>query len=122
MHLGYLAFPASEEALMLRNSHAFRIEMFVLRNDDSSYSLVALSARASGAGLRAKVQGPYQTRALAVAARSAIANELIARRFEVDADGHPFWRVRAQREIREVRNKRQENIPDCRFDPNDVYW
>jgi len=109
--------------LSLRDSQQFRVEMHILQNDDTSCSLVALSGKeAARSGLRTKIQGPYQVRELAVAARAAIAQALIRSGYQVlNEEVPPQWSLFAQREIRQIRELRRRNTPDCGFDPKDVY-
>lgn len=120
MFLRYLNSAPEAEALVLRNDGAWRVELFLLRNNDDSFSLVALSGQEASQAERVKLQGPYQYRDVAVAARSAIARELIAADFVVADTAHPQWRVMAQRHINTLRAQRAENTPDCHFDPKDV--
>lgn len=121
MHLNYLPAAPQAEVLVLRNERGWRIELFVLGNDDQSYSLLAVSGEeASRQGARVKFQGPYQIRELALAARSAIAAQLQKSGFAIESEAIACWRLQAQREIRLLRNTRKDNYPDCRFNPDDV--
>ena len=43
VHLRYLESAPQAEVLLLQNQQQWRVELFVLRNNDHSYSLVALS-------------------------------------------------------------------------------
>ncbi|MFT5604719.1 MAG: hypothetical protein ACI9G5_001680 [Paracoccaceae bacterium] len=121
MYLRYLESAPQAEALLLRNEQCWRVELFVLRNNDDGYSLVALSGREQAQAEREKTQGPYQTRAQALAARSAVAAQLQDSGFTIDEMTSTLWRLQAQRKIKELRALREHNSPDCRFDPDDVY-
>ena len=121
MFLRYLKSAPDAEALLMRNNQAWCVEVFVLRNNDDSYSLVALSGVAGARARRRKLQGPFQTRDQALASRSAVAQQLQDTGFTIDTDALPQWRLSAQRMIRELREERRQGSPDCRFDPKDVY-
>lgn len=117
----YLESAPETEALLLRNEQRWRVELFVLRNNDDSFSLVALSGSEQVQAERVKIQGPYQVRAQALGARSAVAAQLLDAGFVIDEVSSTQWRLLAQRNINEVRALRQQNTPDCRFNPEDVY-
>lgn len=121
MHLSYMESAPQAEVLLLQNQQHWRVELFVLRNNDDSYSLVALSGHEQPQAERVKSQGPYATRDQALGARSAVAAQLQTSGFTVDSASSPHWRLQAQRNIREIRTRRQCNTPNCRFDPRDVY-
>lgn len=121
MHLRYLDSTPQAEALIMRNEQSWRVELFVLRNNDDSYSLIALSGDEGAHAERVKVQGPYPSCPQAVAARSAVAVQLQEFGFTIDELSTARWRLQAQRKIREVRELRMQNAPDCSFDPRDVY-
>ncbi len=123
MHLRYLDVSPRGEALILGNPADWQVELFVLANDDDSYSLVALSGQAgSGAPEKTKLQGPYQMREQALAARSAIAALLLEGEHRILPEAVPHWRMAAQRAIRELRDLRLRYFTDCSFDPQDVYF
>jgi len=121
VYLRYLETAPQAEVLLLRNTQLWRAELFVLRNNDDSYSLIALSGDEGAHAERIKVQGPYPSRPQAVAARSAVAVQLQDFGFTIDELSTARWRLQAQRKIREVRELRIQNAPDCSFDPQDVY-
>ncbi len=121
MYLRYLESAPQSGVLRLDNKRGWCVELYILRNDDDSHSLVALSGRPQVQAERVKLQGPYPVRAQALAARSAVAAQLEVAGFSVNEKGSPQWRLQAQREIRAVRELRQQNTPDCSFDPRDVY-
>lgn len=121
MHLSYLDAVQNGDALQLQNAQNWRVELFVLENEDASCSLIALSGHAAGLVERSKMQGPYPSQEQALAARSAIAAQLIQAGFELEQHTVPHWRLNAQRAIRELRTCRQSHTPDCTFDPKDVY-
>lgn len=122
MQLHYLPGDCDDELLILANAQQWRIEMYVLANHDDTFSLVALAGKRDLVNQKIKLQGPYQDRAEALAARSAIACSLHSSGF-VSADPDTAqWRVAAQRAIREVRDAHRSYTTDCRFDPDDVYF
>ena len=121
MQLRYPLVSAEHDTLLLENRDGWRVEMYILQNNDESYSLVALSGQSGGAVERTKLQGPYLSRAVAHAACSAVENVLLNQGFAEENASHPQWRLAAQREIRTLRVTREQNTPDCRFDPKDVY-
>lgn len=98
-----------------------RIELFILANEDTSFSLVLLSGKNGSAADREKLQGPYELRDQAVAARSAIIQSLQAREFKLAANEIPQWQLLAQSIIRNLRHERLNYVVDCSFDPDDVY-
>lgn len=123
MKLRYSGAMPETEGVLLTNRCGWRVEMFVLANNDSTWTLVALSGDAEPlcrAVPRQKLQGPYEIRDQAIAARSAIALALVDQGFGVNTADHLQWRIVAQRAVREVRRLRQAHAPDCRFDPKDV--
>lgn len=120
MYLRYLESAPQSEALLMQNGREWRVELYVLANNDHSYSLVALSGSEQLAAERVKVQGPYSMRAQALAARSAIAAELQQAGYHMNNNDTTQWRLQAQGEIRRVRELRERHRPDCRFDPKDV--
>lgn len=122
MHLQYLQSDSGGEVLVLGNDRQWRIEMYVLANDDDTFSLVALAGKESLVNEKIKVQGPYQDRSEAVAARSAIAGSLVSDGFSEGDYGLAQWRIAAQRAIREVRDAHRSFTTDCRFNPDDVYF
>jgi len=113
--------PDSEALLVTRNTTQC-IELYVLANRDNTFSLVALAGELGRSPSREKLQGPYQTRAQAVAARAAVVQQLLEREYALALTATPRWRLDAQRAIRVVRESRQRNAPDCSFNPNDVYF
>lgn len=120
MFLRYLDAAPQGEALVLRNANNWRVELLVLYNNDDSCSLVALSGNNGAGADKVKLQGPYQHRDVALAARSAVAAQLLESGFTIDEDALSQWRVMAQRYIKELRTRRALHTPDCSFDPKDV--
>lgn len=121
MRLRYPLVSPEHDQLLLENRDGWRVEMYVLRNNDESFSLVALSGLSGGAVERIKCQGPYLSRPLAHAAYSAIFDVLLEDGFAKADSLYPQWRLRAQREIRGIRETRQRYQTPCPFDPKDVY-
>lgn len=119
MYLRYSKAIADTAAVVLTRG-GLRIEIFVLANNDTSYTLVALSGPEDDCHQRSKLQGPYQLRDQALAARSAVVAALQDKGFVVSGHAHSQWRLSAQRCIRAVRQLRQQHVTDCRFDPKDV--
>lgn len=123
MRLRYSSDIPDGEGVLLTNGGGWRVEIYVLANNDPTWTLVALSG-ASEAGPqtcpRQKLQGPYESRDQAMAARSAIALALIDQGFTLNAVDFLRWRIDAQRCVRDVRVAREQHAPDCRFDPKDV--
>lgn len=111
---------SSHEVLILENSRSWRIEMQMRRNEDQSYTLVALSGISSKPAELSKLQGPYQTRQQASAARNAIAIELLNKDFKALDNEHSIWSLQAQKAIQKVRQQRSENQVNYDFHPDDV--
>lgn len=122
MYLDYLNDDASAEVLVLNNAQDWRIEMFVLANEDDTFSLIALAGKWRQRHDKIKLQGPFQQRREAQAARSAIARSLLADGFVAEKTPLPQWRLAAQSAIRGVREAHRNHRTDCHFDPGDVYF
>ncbi|WP_317928749.1 hypothetical protein [Halioxenophilus sp. WMMB6] len=88
-------------------------------SSDKSYTLIAFSRVADSE--RIARQGPYTTRAQAVAARTAIINELLRLGYEV-AESQPLWELKAQQEISRIRQTKSQSGGNYAFDPKDVFF
>ncbi len=115
-----LTIDTRQQVLILKNSRNWRIEMQLRRNEDQSYTLVAMSGIGSKPAELSKLQGPYQTKQQASAARSAIAVQLLEKNFEVLNNEHSIWSLQAQKAIQKVRLQRQQSQGDFDFHPDDV--
>lgn len=127
MHLSYLDSVPGSAVLLLSNGNCWRIELYILGNnqdnrEEETFSLVALSGREQAPPGRIKTQGPYQCREEAKAARSAIAASLLQVGFRIEGQAPAQWRIDAQRTIRELRECHRLYSTDCSFDPDDVYF
>ncbi|GAB3110624.1 hypothetical protein G8770_20985 [Aestuariicella hydrocarbonica] len=119
MKLQYDSQPGTE-TLILENERLWRVEMFLKRNEDDTYSLVALSGINSRPAELTKLQGPYQILEQGVAARSAIARQLQNKGFSVQIDQHSIWQLQAQKAIQSVRQQRADSQGNYAFHPDDV--
>jgi len=115
-----LKIDTNQNVLILENSRNWRIEIQLRRNEDQSYTLVAMSGIGGKPAELSKLQGPYQTRPQASAARSAIAVQLLEKDFVVLNNDHSIWSLQAQKAIQKVRLLRQQNQGDFDFHPDDV--
>lgn len=121
MYLHYLDKSPNQNTLLLNRADQRCVELCILSNDDDSFSLVAMSGDTGQQPEKLKIQGPYQFRDQAVAARSAIAASLLKAGFSIDEDSPARWRLAAQRSIRELRASRHQHAVDCAFDPDNVF-
>ncbi|MAZ88725.1 MAG: hypothetical protein CL693_13885 [Cellvibrionaceae bacterium] len=94
--------------------------MQLKRNEDETYTLIAMSGVSSQPAELSKLQGPYQTFQQGIAARSAIAEQLIRKDFSVLKDQHSIWTLQAQKAIQTVRRQRIDNQGNYDFHPDDV--
>lgn len=122
MRLRYHRTVCTAEGMLLINDRCWRVEMYVLANNDATYSLVALAGGDRVLPEKLKIQGPYQNREEAIAARAAIAASLVAKGFAETSSVVSRWRLNAQRTIRGLREAHRANSTACRFDPKDVYF
>lgn len=131
-----LHYPSSHtqmaDVLVLENARGWRIEMYLKANQvpdsqalkpahsSSSYSLIALSGVSHLPAELNKAQGPYETREQASAARSAIAQQLLNKDFEVQHKAEGIWSLQAQKAIRQMRAERNQHQGNYHFHPDDV--
>ncbi len=94
--------------------------MRLARNEDETYTLIAMSGLVNRPAELSKLQGPYQTLQQGIAARSAIAEQLIRKGFSMLKDQHAIWRLQAQKAIQTVRRQRIDNQGNYDFHPDDV--
>jgi hypothetical protein len=113
---------ASAAPVIMENSRGWRIEMVIKANEDESHSLIAQSGLTNKPAELSKLQGPYQTQDQAVAARAAIADQLINKGFQFLDKVEPMWSLQAQGAIKRLRQQRQDNTGNYSFDPNDVFF
>ena len=96
-----------------------RVELWLLPNEDLTYSMVGISGTDEALPAKQKLQGPYHTRAQAIAARTAITQALENSGFHID-NGEPIWSLAAQKLIREIRSSRIASQGNYEFSPDDV--
>ncbi len=121
MYLHYLDTSPTQKTLLLNSVGQRCVELCILPNEDDSFSLVAMAGETGKQPAKLKVQGPFQFRDQAVAARSAIAASLLKVGFSIDEHSPSQWRLAAQRIIRELRLSRHQHSVDCEFDPDNVF-
>lgn len=122
MHLNYADNASDAEVVVFTSAQLWRIELYILANHDTTFTLVALAGQDCQSNCKLKLQGPYQDRREAVAARSAIASHILSDGLCLAKSAVPQWRLAAQRAIREVREAHRSHAIDCHFDPDDVYF
>lgn len=128
MYLQYADDVPGATLVALCNTQQHRVELYILANSDeqadgdSRCSLVAVAGRPGEHAERVKLQGPYENRAQALAARAAIVQQLQARDYSCQDSPQPCWRLTAQRAIRELRSNHKATQGDYRFKPEDVYF
>lgn len=111
---------ADRDTLILQNERGWRIEMQMRRNEDDSYTLVAMSGLNDKPAELSKLQGPYQTRDQGIAARTAIAIQLLRKDFQLQSQQHSIWAIQAQKAIQKVRSQRIASQGNYDFHPDDV--
>ena len=112
---------ANAAPVIMENTRGWRIEMVIKANEDESHSLIAQSGLTNKPAELSKLQGPYQTQDQAIAARAAIAEQLINKGFQLLDKVEPMWSLQAQGAIKRLRQQRQDNTGNYSFDPNDVF-
>ena len=111
---------ADRETLILQNARGWRVEMQLRRNEDDSHTLIAMSGLSDKPAELSKLQGPYQTRDQGIAARAAIAIQLLRKEFQLHPEQHSIWSVQAQKAIQKVRSQRIASQGNYDFHPDDV--
>lgn len=115
-----LAHDLDLDVLILENARGWRIEMHLRRNEDESFTLVAMSGIRDKPAELSKLQGPYENRQQACAARRAIAIQLLEKGFAAQDNDHSIWSLQAQKAIQNVREQRTINRGNYDFHPDDV--
>lgn len=115
-----LALDSTLKVLILENTRGWRIEIQLRANEDSSFTLVAMSGIHSKPAELSKLQGPYESRQQACAARRAIAIQLLDKGFKAMEHEHSIWNLQAQKAIQKVREQRKLNRGNYDFHPDDV--
>lgn len=100
--------------LLLRQSH--RIELHLSSLDSELSCITMLAGPDQGRPEVHRQQGPYHSRQQALAAISAIANELTRLHYS-QREVPLIWQVPAQRLVRQNRKQRQQHRVDSRFIP-----
>lgn len=122
MRLRYEKTVSSDSSpVVLEGGDNFRIELHIRCEDDGTATLIAV------AGLdnllrpeKLLQQGPYQVHDQAVAARRAIAAELIDDGYHI-VDRHSVWSLAVQRSIRESRARKRVTRANYDFKAEDVF-
>ena len=113
---------ASPDPVVLLGGNNCRVELHLRQHGDATATLVALSGRDGQAPSgKAVQQGPYQSYDQAVAARRAIAGELLDDGFSLADDQQPLWSMTVQRLINQLRLDAAARSVDYRFKPEDVF-
>ncbi len=109
-----------QNPVILENERHWHIEMQLKRNEDETYTLIAMSGVRQRPAELSKLQGPYQTLQQGIAARSAIVEQLVTKGFSVLKDAHSIWAIQAQKAIQSVRRQRIDSQGNYDFHPDDV--
>jgi hypothetical protein len=107
--------------LVLVDSNQHRIEFYRKRNDDETYTLVALSGHYCQFPTREKCQGPYYHSAQLLGITSAITAQLCDQGYQVRTDLAAIWPLVAQRISNEKQVVRNANMASYQFKEEDVY-
>ncbi len=97
------------QTLVLINARGLRIELILKRNDETTYSLIAMSGISHMPAELVKGQGPYQTLDEGIAARKAIADQLLNKGFLLQDDAFSIWPIQAQKVIQTLRKERKNS-------------
>jgi len=116
MRLNYASLPAHGTSLVLVAACGKRIELFVKPMEGGLFTLVALGGISNELPHKVKSQGPYHRLQQAQGAANAIINALTSRGYCVSEQLNQ-WSIAAQREIRKIRKKRNDNLPNYTFEP-----
>lgn len=108
------------DTLVLENERHWRIEMQLKRNEDNTYTLIAMSGISGKPAALTKLQGPYVNKDQGLAARSAIAAQLYPKGFNTITNSHSIWSLQAQKAIQNVRQQRTDSQGNYDFHPDDV--
>ena len=118
MKLNYDASPAQqaqqERRVMLSGLH--RIEFHICCIEEGLFALIMLAGEDQQTPSRCKRQGPFHSRAQALAAINAIASELLTQGYKI-SESPAIWRLQAQAQLRENRKGREEFQVNTDFVP-----
>lgn len=121
MHLNYdKSIPANAEPLVLRSAAQERVEIHLRQDADGVVTLLAFAGRGDKPE-RSVPQGPYERVEQAIAAKRAIAAELLRHGYSLATDVHPLWNLDAQRTINKIRSRKLASKASYAFDPKDVF-
>ena len=111
----------SRKPILMVHAH-HRIEMYVKTISDEYWHLVLFSGHDTlSLPEKETSKGPFQCSEEAVGARSAIAQCLVDRGYEI-SDVTALWEMEAQRVLNENKAIREESCGDYSFDPKDVFF
>ena len=111
--------PTSHDPLVLLH-HGWRIEIH-LRHDENGITTLLAYAGRTATPERVTHQGPFQRAGQAVGARRAIVQPLLTNGYQLASSEPPIWSLRAQRDIRAIRDLKQRSCVSYEFNPRDVF-
>jgi len=120
MRLRYETSIPADGPLVLCRDDGWRVEIHLRREADDTATLLAFAGR-EGPPLRTSAQGPYQALEQAIAAKRAIADQLLQVGYQQRKDSHPIWTLAAQKTINDIRQTKSASNLSYLFDPKDVY-
>lgn len=116
MRLNYLKLPQIGKSVVLLAASGKRIELHIKPVEDGLYSLIALGGISDEQPHKIKSQGPYHRSQQALGAANAIINALGSRGYCI-SESMPQWQIPAQRQLRKIRSKRQQNAMSYTVEP-----
>lgn len=119
MKLQYNSNLAQPTDQVFENAKHWRIEMSLRTSSEGKWVMIALSGLNDRPPELSKLQGPYETQAQAIAARSAIAAQLLSKGFKALEDSC-IWNLQAQKALNDVRESHRHNPVDTTFFPYQV--
>ncbi|GAB2188819.1 hypothetical protein MAH1_04260 [Sessilibacter sp. MAH1] len=105
----------------LSSNHLQRVEIHIKDNLDKTFTLIALSGPNNQLPTKTLRQGPFYAISHARSARTAINNELLRSGFKLTDDAS-IWEIKAQSEVNRIREIKEKNKMNYKFDPKDVYF
>jgi hypothetical protein len=111
---------SKQSSVALNSDDNHRVEIHIKDNQDNTFTLIALSGIDKNLPTKTVRQGPFYTYNHARSAQSAINNELLRTGFVISSHP-PIWEINAQGIVSEIREAKQKNRMNYKFDPKDVY-
>jgi len=112
--------PDTVNPLVMTAVQGKRVELYLREDEDGSNTMLAYAGD-TNAIEREMSQGPYVNRRQALAARKAIVGELLRKGYSLAIEALPIWALNAQRQIKAMREQKNNSKVNTQFDPKDVF-